>query len=155
MTSFQRARHVSVYFAMDGEPSLEQFMNRAAARNKQLYAPVVQGKNIRFALLRRNETMKLNRFGIPEPSEGQYIDARSLDLVLTPLVAFDKQGGRLGMGGGYYDRRFQFLQPRRTWLKPKLIGVGFELQHMLRISAESWDVRLWCAVTEKNSYYFY
>ena len=155
MTSFQRARHVSVYFAMDGELSLEKFMDRASRCNKQLYAPVIQGKDIRFILLQRNVTMKLNRFGIPEPPEGPCIDARSLDLVLTPLVAFDNHGDRLGMGGGYYDRHFQFLQTRRTWIKPKLIGIGFELQHVRSISAEPWDVRLWSAVTEKNSYYFY
>ena len=155
MASFRRARHISIYFSTDGECSLQRFMARAARTDKQLYAPIVRGESLRFALLRPDVTMKLNRFGISEPSEGPYIDARSLDLVVTPLVAFDDGGNRLGMGGGYYDRRFQFLQQRTTWLKPKLIGVGFELQHLRSINAESWDVRLWSAVTEEKCRYFY
>lgn len=155
MASFRRAHHVSIYFAIDGECSLQKFMVRATRSDKQFYAPVIRDENLCFALLRPGITMKLNRFGIPEPSDGPYINARSLDLVLTPLVAFDDRGCRLGMGGGYYDRSFHFLRQRATWLKPKLIGVGFELQHLSSIDMASWDVRLWSAVTEKSCRYFF
>ena len=154
LAPYQRARHLSIYFAIDGELSLETFMAGAAFRNKQLYAPVLRGDNLRFAALRRGVPLEPNRFGILEPPGGPYIDARSLDLVLTPLVAFDDQGIRLGMGGGFYDRCFQFLRLRSAWWKPKLIGVGYECQHLPSIDAEAWDVRLWCAITEVDAYYF-
>ena len=150
----QRAQHISVYLAVDGEISLEGFMKGAARRNKHLYAPVLRGDSLRFAALRSGITLTPNRFGILEPLGGRYIDPRSLDLVLTPLVAFDDRGVRLGMGGGFYDRCFQFLAAREKWWRPKLVGVGYEHQHVKNIDAEAWDVRLWCAVTESGSYYF-
>ena len=154
LAPYQRARHLSIYFAVDGELSLEAFMAGAERRNKQLYAPVLRGDSLRFAALRRGVPLQPNHLGILEPADGPYIDARSLDLVLTPLVAFDDRGVRLGMGGGFYDRCFRFLRSRSTWWKPKLIGVGYERQHLPSIDAEAWDVRLWCAVTETDTYYF-
>jgi len=150
----QRAQHIGIYLAVDQEISLEVFMKGAARRNKHLYAPVLRGDSLRFAALRSGMTLTPNRFGILEPSGESYIDARSLDLVLTPLVAFDDRGVRLGMGGGFYDRCFEFLAAREKWWKPKLVGVGYEHQHVKDIDAEAWDVRLWCAVTESDSYYF-
>jgi len=155
MESFRRADHISIYLAIDGECSLQKFMAYATRSNKRFYAPVVRDESLRFALLNPDATMRLNRFGIPEPRDSSYIDARSLDLVLTPLVAFDDRGYRLGMGGGYYDQCFKFLKQRTRWFKPKLIGVGFELQHIPSIDNEPWDVRLWSAITEKTCRYFF
>lgn len=154
MPAYRRARHIGIYLAADGECSLQEFIHRTRNSDKYFYAPVIEGESLRFAQLDSNSTLKPNRFGIPEPREGRYIDSRSLNLVLTPLVAFDDLGSRLGMGGGFYDREFQFLQHRTNWLRPKLIGIGFELQHVRRIESSPWDVRLWSAVTENRSYNF-
>jgi len=68
---------------------------------------------------------------------------------LLPLVAFDQQGERLGMGGGYYDRTFEFL--RRSGLnKPKLIGLAHDFQQVDAIPTEAWDVPLTAIVTNKG-----
>ena len=151
---YRRARRVSVYLAVNQEISLDVFIEGATQRNQQLFAPVLRGNSLGFAALRRETTLYPNRFGILEPVSGPYIDARSLDLVLTPLLAFDDTGVRLGMGGGFYDRCFHFLRTRKKWRKPKLVGIGYERQHLSSIDAEAWDVRLWCAVTESNTYFF-
>ena len=76
------------------------------------------------------------------------MDPRSLDLVLTPLVAFDSRGTRIGVGRGYYDRAFRFLRHRGAWRRPKLLGVAYELQHVPKLENPGWDMPLWGAVTE-------
>jgi len=68
--------------------------------------------------------------------------------VLTPLVAFDDRGVRVGVGRGYYDRCFRFLRGRDAWQRPKLLGVAYELQHLPYIETQDWDIPLWGAVTE-------
>jgi 5-formyltetrahydrofolate cyclo-ligase len=154
LPQIQRARYISVYLAVRHELSLDRFVAFAARRNFHLFAPVLRGNTLTFALLNSATTLRLNQFGIPEPVNGPYIDVRSLDVVLAPLVAFDDNGVRLGMGGGYYDRCFKILRRRKLWWKPKLIGIGFERQHVQKIEAEKWDVRLWGAVTESRAYFF-
>ncbi|HEY5623107.1 MAG TPA: 5-formyltetrahydrofolate cyclo-ligase [Gammaproteobacteria bacterium] len=146
-----RARHVAAYLAFDGELSLGTFMSRAARRGQRVYLPVIGSGEMQFRLLTATTTLIRNRYGIPEPSDGPYIDVRSLDVVLAPLVAFDENGVRLGMGGGYYDRCFRFLRTRSEWRKPKLIGVAFEFQCVEKLDEHTWDVGLDGIVTEKRS----
>ena len=75
----------------------------------------------------------------------------AIDLVLVPLVAFDPQRNRIGMGGGFYDRSFAFRknpdQPR-----PVLIGVAHELQKVDLLEPEPWDVQLDMVVTDQAVY---
>ena len=103
---------------------------------------------MRFAALHTEAAFKTNFFGILEPHLGARIDTRRLDIVLTPLVAFDDRGVRIGVGRGYYDRCFQFLRNRSAWQRPKLLGVAYELQHLPYLERQAWDVPLWGAVTE-------
>ena len=152
--AFKRATRIGVYFPVDGEFDLGQIIDDSLTRNKLIYAPVLQQQGLRFARLRADTQFRKNRFGIPEPMERTYIDPRFLDIVLTPLVAFDDRGTRVGMGAGYYDRCFRFLGSRSLWAKPKLIGVGFEFQQSRHIERRPWDIPLWAAVTEKNTYRF-
>jgi len=152
--AFKRATRIGVYFSVDGEFDLGEIIDDSLARNKMIYVPVLQRQGLRFARLRTDSHFRRNRFGIPEPVERTYIDPRFLDIVLTPLVAFDGRGTRIGMGAGYYDRCFRFLGSRSLWAKPKLIGVGFEFQQSRYVERRPWDIPLWAAVTEKNTYRF-
>ena len=94
--------------------------------------------------------MRRGDFGIQEPAGGPIRAARNLDIILTPLVAFDSAGNRIGMGGGYYDRTFAFLKRRTTWRKPKLIGIAFGLQEVDAVPVDTWDVPLDGILTEKG-----
>ena len=149
LPEYRRARHVALFLAFDGEPSLEDLVDAARRHRKQLYVPVLRGMTMRFAELVPGTTLAANFFGIMEPRLGSRIDARKLDLVLTPLVAFDDRGVRIGVGRGYYDRAFKFLRHRSHWRRPKLLGVAYELQRVGPLSPSSWDVPLWGVVTER------
>src|SRR5690606_26182857 len=104
--------------------------------------------HMHFAEIDARSALDSNFFGILEPSLGRRIDARQLDLVLTPLVAFDDHGVRVGVGRGYYDRCFRFLHTREQWRRPKLLGVAYELQRVPPLPPQHWDVPLYGAVTE-------
>jgi 5-formyltetrahydrofolate cyclo-ligase len=146
--AFRSARRVAVFLAFDGEPSLKRVAEAAARIGKRVYVPTITRTRMRFVELRPRASLGANVFGILEPEVFAPIDPRRLDLVLTPLVAFDDRGVRIGVGRGYYDRCFHFLLARSMWRRPKLLGVAYELQHVAEIQPEPWDVPLWGAVSE-------
>ena len=74
-----------------------------------------------------------------------------LDLVLAPLVVFDGNRNRIGMGGGFYDRSFAFRKNSEHTI-PVLIGVAHEIQKVDRIVPEEWDVQLDMIVTDQAIY---
>ena len=97
--------------------------------------------------------MRINKFRLPEPDvdEAEMLAPEELDLVLVPLVVFDSERNRIGMGGGFYDRSFSFRKnPEST--TPVLIGVAHELQKVDQIIPQAWDVRLDMIVTDQAVY---
>jgi 5-formyltetrahydrofolate cyclo-ligase len=148
LPEFRRARRIASFLAFDGEPSLTPVIDSARKQRKHVYVPVLRGLTMTFAEVEPGSTLAANFFGILEPKLGAEIDARELDLVLTPLVAFDDHGVRVGVGRGYYDRCFRFLRHRAHWRRPKLLGVAYELQRVPPLVPSSWDVPLWGVVTE-------
>jgi 5-formyltetrahydrofolate cyclo-ligase len=148
LPELKRAQRVALFLAFDGEPSLAPFVEAARRSRKHLYVPVLRGMTMTFAELEPSATLAPNFFGILEPTLGRKIDARELDVVLTPLVAFDDRGVRIGVGRGYYDRCFRFLRHRSHWRRPKLLGVAYELQRVRHLESNAWDVPLWGVVTE-------
>jgi 5-formyltetrahydrofolate cyclo-ligase len=151
---FRSARRVAIFLAFDGEPAVTRVIEAAARAGKRLYAPVITRSQMSFAELDLGARLGTNFFGIREPDPANWIDPRRLDLVLTPLVAFDDRGVRIGVGRGYYDRCFRFLRTRSGWSRPKLLGVAYDLQHVPAIAPQHWDVPLWGAVTETGVHRF-
>ncbi|MEW6446297.1 MAG: 5-formyltetrahydrofolate cyclo-ligase [Pseudomonadota bacterium] len=148
--AFRRARRIALYWPADGEVDL-RFLAALGSGGQTLHLPVLRhGSRLRFAVWTLQAPMRLNRFRIPEPRhrERDLIPAQGLDLILAPLVGFDEDGNRLGMGGGFYDRTFAFRHARRRWRKPLLIGVAFALQRCPPLPSEPWDVPLDGVVTE-------
>ncbi|MED5535615.1 MAG: 5-formyltetrahydrofolate cyclo-ligase [Pseudomonadota bacterium] len=148
------AQRIATYLSVDGELDLEMAIIDSRVRRALIYAPVIEKNTLRFAPLRDDTDLRDNALGIPEPITNTYIAPRHLDIVLTPLVAFDNDGTRIGMGGGYYDRCFKFLASCSSWLKPKLIGIGYEFQRVHDLERQSWDIPLWAAVTDRGIYRF-
>ena len=107
-----------------------------------------------FQRVRPGEKLLPNRFRILEPrvNISRQRKVWALDLVLLPLVGFDDAGGRLGMGGGFYDRSLAYLARRQSWRKPTLLGLAHECQKVDRLAQASWDVPLAGTVTDKHWY---
>jgi 5-formyltetrahydrofolate cyclo-ligase len=152
---FSRARHIAVYISCRGEVDPLPVAAAARARGKRLYLPVLDPTHphrLWFLPWDARERLQPNRYGIPEPAapRGRRVSARHLDLVLTPLVGFDRHGNRLGMGGGYYDTTFSFLASRRHWQKPRLLGMAYAFQEVDELPAEPWDVPLTAIATENG-----
>lgn len=146
---FRKSRIVGCYLPTDKEVDTWPIIERALKMGKQIFAPVL-GKNgtMRFHDLTTNSSLFINQFGLMEPQSSNYINPHHIDIVITPLVAFDSFGNRIGMGGGYYDRCFSFLNGRKTWLHPKLIGLAFDCQRVNLISPSPWDIGLYRVITE-------
>jgi 5-formyltetrahydrofolate cyclo-ligase len=154
---FRRSRHIAFFLANDGELDPQPLLHRAWHMGKACYLPVITpAKSLWFARYEHGDPLAPNRFGIPEPVRAglNLVSARVLDLILTPLVAFDDQGHRLGMGSGFYDRTLSFLRHRRIWRKPRLLGVAHELQHLSALQPAPWDVPLDGVATDANLYLF-
>ncbi len=154
---YRNSQRIACYITNDSELSLELLIERIWLENKCCYLPVLDSihhNRLWFAPYRPDSKMRLNRFGIPEPLCGkrELVRAQSLDLIMAPLVAFDKAGNRLGMGGGYYDRSLAFLLRRRYWRKPRLCGVAYNFQQVKQLPRQSWDVPLSTIATESSLY---
>ena len=148
---FINSRTVAVYLSNDGEIGLSPLVKRAWAMGKRTYLPRLFGPRLWFLPFHAQSVLAGNRFSIPEPVEParRRIRPLFLDLVLFPLVAFDRSGNRLGMGAGYYDRTFEAVRRRTRWPGPKRIGVAYEMQMMESLPAADWDVPLHAIVTER------
>lgn len=153
---FRRARRVACFISADGEIDTDPIIRAAWRLGKQVYLPVLTpfGPNrLWFRPYTADTPLVSNRYGIPEPHGGRRLDGRELDLVLTPLVAFDREGHRLGMGGGYYDRTFARLH-HGLWQRPRLLGLAYEFQQVAELPAEPWDVPLWGVATDRRLHRF-
>jgi 5-formyltetrahydrofolate cyclo-ligase len=154
---FRRSRHVSLYLPNDAEIDPRLLLRAAQRRGKHTYLPVLNDwprTKMVFQRVLPGEKLRRNRFGISEP----YIDRAkqrkvwALDLVLLPLVGFDEVGGRLGMGGGFYDRSLAYRSRRSAWHKPVLLGLAHECQKVEKLAQASWDVPLQGTLTDKGWY---
>ncbi len=148
---FSRSHCVACYLSLADEVDTWTIIERAWRRKKKIFAPVTgPDRMLSFRLVTPDTGLIVNEFGILEPESGTEISARQLDLVLTPLVAYDDERRRIGMGGGYYDRTFAFLRNRRLLLKPKLVGLAFNCQRVEKIAENPWDIPLYRVVTESR-----
>ena len=95
-----------------------------------------------------NETMYLNKYGIPEPN----IRSKTLkpNVILVPLLAYDKNLNRLGYGAGYYDRVLKKLSLKNKILS---IGIAFSFQKYSNIPVDKNDYPLDCILTERKIIY--
>lgn len=137
------ASHLGLFLSFDGEINTNPLIKNLWAQNKKVYLPVLHPFS-RYQLLFLNyrpDTLLIkNRFNIAEPTLNvmDVIPITQLDVLFVPLVAFDKQGQRLGMGGGFYDRLLS------DWHKKHFypIGLAHDCQLVDKIPTAPWDIPL-------------
>lgn len=151
-----RARRIAFYLPQGGEFDAHALLNQALWMRRECYLPVLppRGRVMRFGRIGRNTRMKTNRYGIPEPVDARPVRARELDLLVMPLVGFDRQGYRLGMGGGYYDATLAYMRHRRSWRKPRLVGLAYACQGVDMLPHDPWDMPLDAVLTERQFFRF-
>lgn len=134
--------NVALYLTNDGEISPSAVCEWCWDNQINTYLPVLDGKSLVFARYHQHSEWQKNSFGILEPIDPSPAAGADMDIVLMPLVGFDAQGGRLGMGGGFYDRTFENKSERTH-----LIGLAHDCQEVEHLPIESWDVPLSAILT--------
>ncbi len=148
--------YVAGYWAVDGEIALHAWQLRLPPSLVYCLPVLTEGmshqeeSHLRFAPWRPGDPLVSNRFGIPEPdvAASSLLDAQAMALIVLPLVGFDAQGQRLGMGGGWYDRSLAFRRGHSA--PPWLVGAAFATQQLDALVAEPWDVPLDAVCTERD-----
>ncbi len=141
----KNAKCVALYISVDGEIDTKGVIEWCLARGKKVAVPVLHPfskGNLLFLNYDHDTKMVNNKYGIPEPELDvqNVIPLENIDILFTPLVAFDSKGNRLGMGGGYYDRTLQMYHMSKNGPFP--IGLALDIQEVDVLPSEIWDVPL-------------
>jgi len=147
------AHTVACYLANDSEISSQAIIEYCWQHNKRVLLPVLHPfckGHLLFVEYQENSKMQQNRFAIKEPvvTTKNLCILADIDLIFTPLVAFDSAGNRLGMGGGFYDRTLAPI--KRQTLATHLIGLAHNCQQAETLTQDRWDIPLNGIATPTN-----
>ncbi|MGH8152567.1 MAG: 5-formyltetrahydrofolate cyclo-ligase [Rhodanobacteraceae bacterium] len=152
LPEFMTDRNVAGYWAIRGELPLNLAVGSLARRDQHYFLPIVGARRqLRFAEYTQGTALANNRLGIPEPAVpvDRQLAPGQMDVILLPLLAFDRHGQRLGTGGGWYDTSLAFLRDIPRPATPLLVGIGYAFQQVDAIPAEPWDVPLDYVATDE------
>ena len=144
---FMSARTVLIYQSCRQEPDLSYLVNRD---DKVWGLSRCLGTALVWHRWQPSERLVTGAYGILEPEPNlPVLEPDQIDLMLVPAVAIDRQGYRLGYGGGYYDR----LRADPVWGKIPTIGIVFEFAYVDALPIDPWDLKLEAIVTETGYYH--
>ncbi len=139
------AKTILAYFSFRQEPDLTPLINQASDRVWGF--PRCVGKSLIWHVWSPTSSLPLQSgtYGITEPHpDCPTLAADQVDLILVPAVACDRQGYRLGYGGGFYDR----LLSDPAWATKRTIGIVFDFARLPQLPADAWDQSLSAVCTE-------
>ena len=148
ISAIRRAGTIAFYIPNEGEINLLPLMFHCLKQGQHCYFPVLEcpdEKKLSFAEWVPGQAMKQNKYGIAEPvvPHSHLLSAAEMDLIFMPLVAFDDNGNRLGMGGGYYDRTLAeccYGDSANSSQKPFLVATGHDVQYIPQLPHDTWDI---------------
>lgn len=143
LEEYRGAEVVALYLSRKDEVDAWKLVE-AAAEKKSVVLPIVKGRGISFVYYEKHGRMRRGPYGIMEPVGSEF--SGKIDLMAMPGVAFDREGNRLGMGKGYYDKYLAGAE------KPgALVGLCFDFQVLEGLPKESFDVPVGIIVTDRRT----
>jgi 5-formyltetrahydrofolate cyclo-ligase len=137
------ARTLLLFYSFGSEVATGGMAEHLLAEGKRLLLPYLGPDGMEAAEVLAGDPLLTTEYGPREPSHRTPVDPGEVDMVITPGLAFDRRGFRLGYGGGYYDRYLTRLRPETT-----RVGIGFSIQLIDRIPEEPLDQRVHFVVTD-------
>jgi 5-formyltetrahydrofolate cyclo-ligase len=150
--NIQTAKNIAIYLNHNGELDTHRIIQWLWQQEKNVYLPVIHPfckGHLLFQHYTVEHRLIKNQYKILEPklNVAEIHPVSQLDLIIAPLVAFDDNGHRLGMGGGYYDRTFPQTQAYR-------LGIAHECQYRSNLPIAVWDKPLNAMITPTKTWYF-
>lgn len=143
LTEFQQAKTVLAYWSMAGEVFTHDFV-KTWAKSKQMLLPVIEGDVMVIKEFSPEKPLISGSLkGLLEPTGDTYADIASIDFIVVPGIAFDKENNRLGRGKAYYDRFLKHTNAHKA-------GICFEFQFFDEIPADASDIKMDSVITESN-----
>ena len=146
-TDLPSAKNIASYIPCHGEISPRKI--QSALTGSDFHLPCITDFNqSRMQFYSAKNKLRKNRFGIYEPElSGQATPLSTMDIIFLPLIAFDRQGNRIGMGGGFYDRALTFKKQNQP---PFLLGLAHYFQEVESLSPNPWDIPLDAILTDQE-----
>ena len=146
--------NIALYFPFRNEVNTNILVKAFTNLHKNIYMPkVLDETNMAFNLLCNKSKFSINRFGIKELDNTDYIDINNIDLMFIPMVGVDPNGYRLGYGSGYYDRIISSFDEQS--IKPLLVGLAFEYQVFEMHFGEMYDLKYNLVFSENDEIFSY
>ena len=143
--NLNKAKIIGGYFPINSEVGCLEILERLEKNNIIISLPVtMKNNNMDFYKWSFKEPLKINKQGIPEPLTKKKVYP---DVLIVPLVGFDKHKFRLGYGGGFYDRYISKISKHKKILK---IGFAFSHQKLKKIPTNKFDQKLDYILTDKG-----
>lgn len=140
-TIYKNTEIIACYMPIKNEVDLCELIDKAFSDGKRICIPVTVGEDMYFSEIYSDEAMEDGKFGIKEPENKRKIN--DIDVILTPGLAFDCYGGRIGWGKGYYDRAIKNSGALT-------VGICYEFQICDKVETEIHDCRMDYILTESE-----
>ncbi|ATW01737.1 5-formyltetrahydrofolate cyclo-ligase [Candidatus Legionella polyplacis] len=151
LKKYYLSKNIALYWPIKGEINLNPLWLYSLLNKKKCYFPFMKkNKTLSFLQAKSNTPFIKNKYNILEPDckKSKKIALKKLDIIFIPIVAFDKNCNRLGMGYGYYDRTLSYKKNI-----PTLIGVAYDTQYIHHINKNHWDISINLIITQYSTYY--
>jgi len=157
LPAVQDASYIACYLSNNGEINPKYLIEWCWQQGKTVLLPILhptQEGHLVFMPYHATSPMVINLYAIPEPKyePEKTLGLHKIDIIFTPLVAFDSVGNRLGMGGGYYDRTLASLSAKPN--STKVLGLAHACQYSSTLPVQKWDFPLQGIVTDKQIFSF-